>query len=111
VQWVRARARPKNKKARNGAALSGGGVQSRAGANSQPQRPVNISDVVRGVITRLPFSLLYSEFAFILTLPAWILHLRWRLPEVEWFLHHTVALQTCAIVLAKPPDAWRFAKM
>jgi hypothetical protein len=86
-------------------------VQSRAGANSQPQRPVNISDVVRGVITRLPFSLLYSEFAFILTLPAWILHLRWRLPEVEWFLHHTVALQTCAIVLAKPPDAWRFAKM
>jgi len=36
------------------------GVQSRAGANSQPQRPVNISVVVRGVITRLPFSLLCS---------------------------------------------------
>ena len=44
-------------------------MQSRAGANSQPQRPVNISDVVRGVITRLPFSLLCSEVPGILTPP------------------------------------------
>ena len=36
VQWVRARARPKNKKARNRSALYEECLQSRAGANSQP---------------------------------------------------------------------------
>src|SRR5690606_19552450 len=46
----------KHKSAEHVRAFSGRGYKSCAGANGQPQRLANISDVVRGVITKMPFS-------------------------------------------------------